>query len=153
MKQKEFVSWRAPEYVFKKKTLLWYTDVTIVFVVALTCLLLLDLKFGAFISLFLFWAFLAKANEHPHLVNYEVSPKGIQIGDRAVMYSELRSFSVDKTKNTPVITLYLEDSFSLPITMVVKKDHIEEVVEQLLPNVPIDTRFSFSRWLSHWLHY
>ncbi len=147
------VAWRAPEFLYRKKTLVWYTNVSVFFFVALVALLYLNNWPGAIILAGLFWFFIAHANDHPKTVDYKVDASGLTVGDRHVNYSEISSFSLDLSHNTPLILLELNYFLALPVTLLVKKDEIEDVANILLLHVPQRNEFSLIRWITHWLHY
>src|SRR4051812_39577346 len=91
----ESFSWRAPEFLYRKKTILWYTHVSVFFFIALLALFLIHNWLGVAIVLALFWLFLAKANDHPRVIDYAVGPEGITHDERVINYSSIASFSVD----------------------------------------------------------
>lgn len=147
------ISWRAPEYLFRRKTLLWYTHVSVFFFIVLVLLFWVQNWFGIVILALLFWIFMSKSEEKPKNVTYTVDHHGITIGERTLTFSEVESFTAEVAHRTPVITLKLTYSFSLPITLIVKHDVKDDVIEHLSQYVPLSNEFSFMRWLSHRLHY
>ena len=52
-----------------------------------------------------------------------------------------------------MIVFDLNYYLALPLTMIVKKDLLDDVVGELLKYVPLRHEFSLLRWISHWLHY
>jgi hypothetical protein len=147
------IHWQAPHYLYKKKTLLWYTHVSVFFFIVMVVFFLLKQWAGAAITTLLFWVFIAKSDDRPKTVNYTISNAGIKIDDRLLSFSEMHSFTVDTSHATPVIMLDLNYHFAFPQTVLVKKDNLDAVLEILIQHVPIRQDFSVIRWLTHWLHY
>jgi hypothetical protein len=153
MHRSRAIIWRAPQFLYKKKTLLWYTHVTVFFFAVIVALFLLKVWGGVIAVSLLFWFFLAKSEEKPKVVEYRVDKQGIMIDGHLFPFSEIHSFILDTSQGVPIITLDLNYAFALPVTMIVKKQHVDEVIELLLQHLPMRTNFSFTRWLTHWLRY
>lgn len=147
------ISWRAPEFLYKKKTLLWKLNVSVFFFLVLLIMLFLSQWIGAIIIALLYWFFMLHADEKPGVVDYRLTRSGITIGERKISYSDIRSFSVDASHTHPVVILELNHYFALPVTLVIKKDALEEVLDYLAQYIPLNQAFSLTRWLTHWLHY
>lgn len=147
------LAWRAPEFLFKKKTLLWYTNVTIFFFLVLVIFFLLKQWIAIAIVAFLFWFFISKSEERPPVVDCKIDKTGITIGERTIEYGDIRSFSIDIDHTHPILVFNLDYPFALPVTMLVKEHHLEEVVDYLADYLPLQEEFSLTQWLTHWLHY
>lgn len=145
--------WRAPEFVYKKKTAKWYLAIGIFFLIILSVFILGKSWFAAMIVALSFWLFLSYAEKHPKLVDYKVDNTGITIGDKVITYGEIHSFTVDTTGETQTISLNTNYPFAMPVTMVVKKDNIDDVLNILIEHIPYQRDLSFLRWLTRLLHY
>jgi hypothetical protein len=146
------LKWRAPEYIYLKKTPLWYTHVSIFFYGVLLFLFLVENYMGLVIIALLFWYFISRADDKPKVVDYKTDDTGITIGERKLTYGEIHSFTIDESNKAPVILFDLNYHFALPVTMILK-DNTEEVVTFLIQYVPMRNEFSLIRWITHKLHY
>lgn len=147
------ISWRAPEYLFRKKSLIWYVNVSVFFFLAFMALFSLQQWPGVIIVTLLFWFFIAHAQDRPRVIAYSIDRHGIHLGERIITYGEIAHFSLDVSHISPVITLELNYSFAMPITMVVKKEVLDDVMENLSRTVSQSHEFSLFRWITHRLHY
>lgn len=147
------IEWRGPEFLFKPKTLLWYTHVLIFFFLVISLLIFIGNWPGAGVITLLFIVFILKSNDRPRTVTYSVNDAGITIGETKIAYSEIHSFSLDEDHTHPVFVLDLNYYFALPVTLVAKKENVEEIKGQLLQMLPRQKKVSFLRWLTHLLHY
>jgi hypothetical protein len=151
--QRRVVHWRAPEFLYKEKTPLWYTNVSVFFFVVLLALFLINNYVGVGVILLAAWVFLANSNDKPRTVDYTVDRKGIKIDDRVIAFSDIESFSINVKTKHPVVLLDLHYPFSLPVTVVIKEAEFDTVVNILLDYVPLKHDNSILRWLAQILHY
>ncbi len=147
------IEWRGPEFLFKKKTLLWYTHIVVFFFIIVALLLFTGNWPGAIVVTILFVIFILKSNDKPRIITYQIDDTGITAGDTVTKYSEIHSFTLDNSHAHPVIVLDLNYYLALPITLVVKKDQLEDVQKLLLSHLPMQRSVPFLRWLTHLLHY
>ena len=147
------ITWRGPEFLYKPKTPLWYLNVSVYFFLVLIALFFLKNIPGGIIVALLFWYFIAQADARPNIIDYKIDKNGIKVGEKTFDFSEIHSFSVDFSHAVPIIVIDLNYQFSVPITIVAKKGNIDAVTDYLLHYIPLETNFSFIRWLTHWLHY
>ncbi len=153
MLNKRSFHWRAPEFLYKKKTAMWYVAVGVFFLAILLLFLLGKSWFAALIVALAFWLFLSYAEKHPGLVEYKVDNTGISIGDKIITYGEIHSFTVDTTSDTPVISLNTNYPFAMPVVMVVKKADLDDVLNILIEHIPYQRDVSLMRWLMRLIHY
>lgn len=147
------IHWEAPEFPYREKTPLWYTNVMVFYGLVVLLFFFIGNYYAILITSLLFWYFLSQANEKPRVVSYKIDVNGITIGDRLITYTEIRSLSVDTVGRLPVVTLDLTHTFSLPLILMVKKHDFEEIIDALMRYVPLEQRFSFMQWISNRLHY
>lgn len=152
-KLKRSFEWRGPEFLYKKKTPLWYAHVGVFFFLIFLLLLWLNNIFGLAVLAFAFWLFLTKANERPRTVDYKIDPLGIHIEDHTIHYETLEGFMVEKVGNNTVVTLDPTDSFTFPITLVVKQADANQVTELLLEHLPMRRNYSLLHKINQHLHY
>jgi hypothetical protein len=145
--------WRAPEFLYKKKTLIWYMNICVFFFLVLLLFFFLKQWYGMAIIALLFCFFMSKSEERPRVVDYKLDRTGVTVDGRTIPYDEIDSFTIEGTSGSPVIVLDLSYRFSLPVTLIVKKSEFEDAIDVLLQYVPLRTGFSFIRWLTHYLHY
>jgi hypothetical protein len=147
------ISWRGPEFLYQKKTPLWYTNVCVFFFLALLAFFFIKNYIAIVIVSLLFWYFLDKSDDHPRIVDYSIDKSGIMIDDRKINFGEIHSFTLDDSHKAPVIVCDLNYPLAFPITIVCKDDNVEEVAETLMQFIPFRNEFSLIRWITHWLHY
>jgi hypothetical protein len=146
-------TWRAPEFLYKNKTPLWYFTIFLVAFGVFLALLLAQNYPGVVVVGALFWYFMLKANDMPRTIDYKIDTHNITVDARRMSYGEIQSFSVDASNHTPVIILNLNYTLALPVTMIVKKDDLEDIVIFLNRYIPLETGVSFVHWITHKLHY
>jgi hypothetical protein len=151
--QRRVVHWRAPEFLYREKTPIWYTHVSLFFFTVLLVLFLISNYLGAVVVLLAAWVFLSLSNERPKTVEYAIDRKGIKIGDRTIAFREVDSFSANLNSRHPVIYLDLSYPFALPVTMVVKPAELDAVMTILLDYIPMRNHNSLLSWVSQLLHY
>ncbi len=147
------ITWRAPQFVFKKKTLLWYTHVSVFMFVVLIFLFLAHNWAGALIVALLYWLFLTKSGDRPKIIDYKLDADGVTADDQTIDYSSIASFSLDTATKDPIILLELNTPMAIPVTLLVPTEQVEAVTERLLQHVPLNPRVSLLRRLTHLLHY
>lgn len=147
------VHWRAPEFIYREKTPLWYTNVSVFFLIVLAALFMVHNYVGVAVVLLAAWVFLANSNEHPKTVEYTIDRKGIKIGDRSIPFSDIDGFTMNLAPKHPVIHLDLAYPFALPISVVVKPADFDTVTNILLDYVPLKRESTLLRWVSRILHY
>jgi hypothetical protein len=147
------IRWRAPEFLYRKKTLLWYTNVCVFFFVVILLLVLAQNWLGIGVVAIIFWFFLARADLHPKTIDYRVAPDGVYVGEHKVALSDISSFSVDDAGRWTVITLNPEIIFASPVTLIVNRAIADKVVDRLNDRLPVNNRFSLMRWVYQTLRY
>lgn len=93
------VSWKAAEYGYVEKSVLWYA------VVGLTALILVAVALwqkNFFFAVFVVIAaavFIAFGKQRPPVVEFRVSGEGVSVGKRSFSYDRLESFAVRSRPN------------------------------------------------------
>lgn len=146
-------SWRGPEFLYKKKTPIWYTNVSVFFFIVFVALLFLNNVLGMAVLAFAFWFFLAQANERPRIVDYKIDALGIHVEDRLISYQTIEAFSVESIGQHTVIVFDPMGSLTFPTSIVIKKHELEEVREILLRHLPQQPGMPFIARITHRLHY
>jgi hypothetical protein len=147
------LTWRAPEFLYKKKTPLWYTHISVFFFLVFTLFFFARMYWALAIIGALYWFFITHADDQPKTVDYKIDSHSITVGERKLSYGEIHSFTVDASNSHPVIVLDLNYTLSLPVTLIVKKSELDETKELLSRYLPGQNKLSFIRWLTHKLHY
>lgn len=145
--------WRAPEFLYKKKTLLWYTHIAIFFFVVFLLMVVLKQWFALVLTIILFLVFISHSDVRPKTVDYRIDKNSISIGERKIMFSDIRSFAFESAHAQPIIILDLDAPLALPITLILKEEIADEVLGRLLQVLPLNDEVSLIRWITHWLHY
>jgi hypothetical protein len=146
-------SWRGPEFLYKKKTPLWYANISVFFFVVFLGLLWLNNIPGMAVLAFALWLFLTKANERPRTVDYKIDPLGIHIEDHTFHYEGFESFSVEVIGTNAVVSLDPAEWLTFPTNLIVKHHDLEEIVTLLTDHLPERTNYSLIHKITHRLHY
>lgn len=147
------ITWHGPEFLYKRKTLIWYTNIFVFFFFVFLLFFLLKNYLAIAIVSALCWYAITRAEDHPRTIAYKIDNHGISVGPRKISYGELHSFSVDTSNSLPVIVLDTNAALEMPVTMVIKKSELDEIVDRLSQQVPMENKLSFIYWLTHKLHY
>ncbi len=151
--KREGIAWRAPEHLYRKKTVAWYVLTSVFFGTFMIFFIALQSWYAAIIVALAFWVFLRYAEDKPQMVDYVLNDMGLAIADRKINFSELDSFELDESHDQPLILLNTTYMFAMPITLVVKEDVLDDVIEHLIEHLPPNHGWAPLRWLTHWLHY
>ncbi len=130
------VSWTASEFVSHEKNGGWYAMLIAGALVLGLGIFFLTKEWFSIVAI----AVLAIAvgmfgNLRPRVLNYEISPDGILVGEKRFSFDEFRSFAVIE-EGMPNIQLLPQKRFMMSITMYLdpaQGDHIVEVLGDYLP--------------------
>lgn len=147
------VHWRAPEFIYREKTLLWYTNVSVFFLLVLAALFAINNYVGVAIVILAAWVFLANSNDRPRTIEYSIDRKGIKLGERMIPFSDISAFSIMLYPRHPILQLDLTYPLSLPVTVVVKPKDFDTVANILLDYIPLKRASRVLTWISRVLHY
>jgi hypothetical protein len=112
------VTWSAHEFLAHDKTNGWY----LIFAVALLVLIAIiyvvtrDI-FSVVIVAVLAAVFGVAAAIRPRVIDYEVSPGGLKVGNKKYKFDEFRSFSVFEDSTQPFIQLLPHKRFMVPLAL------------------------------------
>jgi len=146
-------SWRAPEYLYKKKTLLWYTNVSVFFFLVFIAFFFAHYYFAVVLVSALFWFAISRADDHPKTIDYKIDIHGLTVGDHTISFGEIHSFSLDNSNSSPVFIFDLNGPLAMPVTVLAHKENLEDIIELLVEHVPMNNSISFINWITHKLHY
>jgi hypothetical protein len=131
------IKWNASEFVSHQKTGGWYVILAVGAVILAVAVYFLtkDIFSVVVIGLIaLVVGFLAAMR--PRILDYAISPDGIQVGNKHFTYETFRSFSVIEDSQMPSVQLLPQKRFMIPITMYFAPadgDHIVKVLGDYLP--------------------
>jgi hypothetical protein len=147
------ISWEALAFPYREKTPLWYTNVMVFYALIILSFFFIGNYYAIAIVSGLTWYFLAQANTKPKVIHYKIDINGITLDKRTITFAEIQSFSIDTVGRIPIITLDLSAAFAYPLTLVIKKQDFEDIVNALERFIPYEKKFSVFRWLTNRLHY
>jgi len=142
------ISWEAPEFEYREKTVSWYWLTVIIAVIMLAMAVWkANFLFGFFIVLaeilVLVWAI-----KEPNLVNFLLNEQGLRIhGHGFYPWEELVSWSVQSTDEAELqeIIFVLHKKFRPALKVLVPRESwaaVKTKLEEVLPQVPHKPSFS-----------
>ena len=135
------ISWKAPEFIFHKKSLAWHASIIIFNVMIITILALMKQWLSIPVFLLLGFLLFKYAEVKPRMIEIGISNIGVKVGDNFYPYNRLKSFwlvyeppiktlNFETTKRfTSLISIQLEDADPFLIKSILK-DHILEELER-----------------------
>lgn len=133
------VSWSALEFIAHKKSLLWYLALIVVTIgLASLVLLLSHDKVSTVLIGIIGIIFGATAGRQPRTLQYLLDSKGITINRAFRRYSEFKSFAVVEDDNLSTVIFMPLKRFTLPLSISIGADEMDEVVEKLSDYLPND---------------
>ncbi len=147
------VTWRAPQSFYRRKTWVWHATVFGFFGIAVTMFMITRTWGGVVVAVLLYWVFLAKADDKPRVIDYRLNRDGLTIDGQLIRLSEIHSFELETYRHHSILVVYLNYPMSFPLNVVVNKRDLGSIRSRLRQEVPERSRFSFIRWLTHWLNY
>jgi hypothetical protein len=129
-------AWQASEYVHNHKTATWYFGLTVLLIVliGLTILLHYWLEIVAFLLMGL--AIVVYARRPPRTLMYELTPNGITIEGRDMLFSEFRSFGVLADMDWHTIDLEPAKRFSPRLSVIFDPKDFDAIVGHLELHLP-----------------
>ncbi len=133
------VNWTASEFIAHHKSGGWFVAaaVALVLAVALVYVLTRDIVAAVMLAIagILFGVFSARP---PRVLEYAVTDKGIQIGQRFFPYDELKSFAVSDEGPLPSILLIPLKRFLPPITVFYERQAEDSIINVLSSYLPFE---------------
>jgi hypothetical protein len=131
------VSWSASEFVHHEKSSGWHIIVIAgALILGVAIYFLTKSIFGAVIIALVGIIFSIFGALKPKVLDYSITPKGVQIGNKHFDYLSFRSFAVIEDGQMPSLQLLPQKRFAVPITIYFSpadKDHIADVLGEYLP--------------------
>ena len=90
VKIEEFVSWQVPEFTFHKKSADWFWAVGIITVALVVGAILIKNFLLGFLVAISGFSLLMHGAKRPNIVNFSISNRGIQIGDKIYLFENLK---------------------------------------------------------------
>lgn len=132
------VNWSASEFVAYKKTAGWYFMILLGLVGISGLIYVLTGDVISTVSTILIGAlFLGFASRQPRVLNYQISTKGITVGDRNYAFNTIKSFAVIDEGNLHSIMLIPVQRFMPSVSIYFDpqdEDHIVETLGDFLPH-------------------
>jgi len=131
------VSWSGSEFIDHQKNNMWYVLVFAgAIVLAGITYLLTRSIFGVVIVVLLGVIISVFGALKPRVLDYQIGPDGIQIGDKHYDYLTFRSFAIIEGAQMPSIQLLPQKRFAISLSIYFDAkdaDHIVEVLGEYLP--------------------
>jgi hypothetical protein len=136
---RDSISWSASEFMHHEKASSWYIYVVIAALVLATAIYFLTKDiFSVAVIVVIGIIFGVFGALKPKVLNYAVSPDGIQVGNRHFSFEEFRSFAVIQEGALPSIQLLPHKRFALAITMYLDPQQADKIVEILGEYLPFE---------------
>lgn len=149
------ISWKAPEFIFYKKSAWWYIVVVIVGLGLGALFYYLDNLLAIIAVLLTMIVLLIIGNQKPKEKNYTLTQNGIIIDNKETAYTDFKSYYVTYIEN--IATLHLEKAkkISAPITILLLNVNESQVIEIISKNLSENTKIKYSGGdvLSKWFRF
>lgn len=149
------ISWKAPEFIFYKKSVWWYILVVIIGLGLGTLFYYLDNLLAIIAVLLTMIVLLIIGNQKPKERNYTLTQNGIIIDNKETTYTDFKSFYVTYLENTATLHLEKAKKISAPITIILFNVDESQVIEIISKNLPENTKIKYSGGdvLSKWFRF
>ncbi|PIP73049.1 MAG: hypothetical protein COW88_03200 [Candidatus Lloydbacteria bacterium CG22_combo_CG10-13_8_21_14_all_47_15] len=133
------IAWTAPEYPYQQKKRDWYWALGIIATaIVIAAVFLKNLLFALIIAISAFSMALYAARK-PRQIQFEVSERGVSIGDTRYLYQSLESFGILEKTSGPVLMLKSEKTFMPFISIPLGDTDTEDIRDFLLDYLPEET--------------
>lgn len=149
------ISWSASEFVHHEKNSGWHLMIALGSVVLAVAIYFLTKSiFGAATIIVVGVIFSIFGKLKPRVLDYSITPEGLQIGEKHFDYLTFRSFAVIEEGQTPNLQLLPQKRFAVPITIYFAPADQDKIVNVLGEYLPIEHRErDFVDKLSSKLHF
>lgn len=136
------VSWTASEFIAYQKDAKWYISAFIVLVVlvGLSYLITSGDLISVFVIMVVSGLFISLASRKPRTLNYAITNKGIQVGEKLYNYSTIRSFSIMEIDNIQFIDLMPLQRFKPALSIFFDPKDETAIVQAIGEYLPKETR-------------
>ena len=118
IKKSSVITWTASEYIEHQRGAGWYAALAVITIVlAAGAYLLIHDYFAAAIIIILGLILAFYAGHQPRQMDYELSGRGIKVGEKSYAYSLFKSFSIAHDGALSTITFYPTKRLGLPISI------------------------------------
>jgi hypothetical protein len=139
----EAISWTASEFIAHQKSVGWYLLLTLIAVgVSAGIYFITEDKITSVIILIVALMFGAVAARKPRVLDYEVSARGVRIGEKIYPYQILKSFSVIQEDAVSSVMLLPLRRFMPSIILYYPPEQEDEVLNALGSYLPLEQRSS-----------
>jgi hypothetical protein len=131
------VTWEAPEHRHIEKSGDWYWALGIIAIAASTASMIFDnLLFGLVILLGA-TTMIIFGHRKPKMIVFEVSVRGIRVGNELYPYTGLESFSIDEENPAGPQLIVKSKHFFMPLIILpLPEDYIDDVEALIAPRIP-----------------
>jgi len=134
-------TWKAPEFVYSKKSAKWY-----VYLVLVTLALLVLYRFISkdivtpILIILMAFIFGYYGSKKPQTINYSIGPSGVKVGDKEISIDSLKSYSVQDYKDLSVVIFVPVKRFATLVTLYYHPEDEDKVLGFIETVVPFDNR-------------
>jgi hypothetical protein len=122
------ISWEAPEHQHVDKTSDWYWALGIIAIAAAGASIIFGNMLFGIVILLAAGTMILVAHRQPNLVQYEVSQRGIRVGNTFYPYGTLESFCLDEEcYEGPQLIVKSQHLFVPLIILPVPEDHVHDI--------------------------
>lgn len=124
--------WEAPEHRHIEKTSDWYWAVGIIAITAsVVSIIFNDVLFGVVILLGASTMILF-GHRHPKLMSFEVSPRGLRMGNDLYLFPSLESFAIDEENPAGPQLIVKSKHYFMPLIIVPIPDEYVDDIDALM---------------------
>jgi hypothetical protein len=133
--------WKAPEFVYHKKTNKWYLYLALATIALIVGYLLIfkDIVTPILILLMAF-IFGYYGSKKPKMIKYSAGPDGVSVDKKTFPLEALKSYSVQDYKDLSVVIIVPVKRFATLITMYYHPEDEDKVLGFIETVVPFDNR-------------
>jgi uncharacterized membrane protein YobD (UPF0266 family) len=135
------ISWTASEYIEHTRGSSWYAGLAVgTIVLSIIVYFLTKDRFATAIIVVLGIIVGSVAHRKPRQVEYQLTNRGVYVGEKFYAYKEFKSFSL--TEEGPLRSLMLIPlrRFAAPVTMYLEREDEESVISLMGEHIPMEER-------------
>lgn len=126
------IAWEAPEHRHIEKTSDWYWALGIVAITAASVSIILNNVLFGMVILLGSSTMVVFAHRHPKHIVFEVSVRGIRVGNTLYPYGTLNSFCLDEESPTGPQLLVKSKHLFMPLIIIPVPEDYVDVIEDIL---------------------
>lgn len=133
--------WSASEFISHDKSPQWYMFLAgASLALSIVIFIITRQAISVAVVIVMTALFAVYGSAKPRTINYELTNKGIAVGEKFYPFSTVKSFSVINEGGMPYIQLLLQKRLSVPLTIYTAPEQIDTIATMLSDFVPYDQK-------------